>query len=139
MGTFGILNDYKINEAGISVRTHAVMLVHEHTEPTIRQFSYNLSRPEKIPFTDLKNFLERNIPVKAKGQGYDVYVCEEYFYKHLPVLKELKHRFNTINMSDAAYLSEEMQIKILTHFQELGQALNSNSKNCLDAIIKMQK
>lgn len=139
MGTFGILNDYKTLDSGIAVRTHAIMLVREHSEPIIAPFSYNITRPEKTPYEDLKNFLEKNVPAKAKGQGYDVYVCETYFYKHLPMLRELKHRFNAINMGEAAYLSEEMQAKILASFQQLSQTLNVDSHNCIEAIVKQSQ
>jgi hypothetical protein len=128
--TFAVVTDYKTRGSKIYARTHAVLLADGHEDSPIRVKTYEITKPEIIPYKDIKSFLKKYIP-----KNYDVYLCDGYYDTYSKILEELRYRFTVKNIDDTP---EELQERIIQYFMKVNSKVDVNVKKSIDAVFEKE-
>ena len=96
MGAFAVVDDYRLNESGLYIRSHAIILVNGHKEPPIKTEVYPMSNSEKECNKIVANFLERYI-----SKYYDLYATDKYCSQYSEPIASLRHKFLTKKLNEA--------------------------------------
>ncbi len=107
MSAFAVVDDYRLSESGIYLRTHAVILVNGCKEPPCKTLVYFANNSIKTQNDELTQFLESYV-----SKYYDLYATEKYHAVYGELTESLKHKFITKRLYDAPI---EMQGKISTY------------------------
>jgi hypothetical protein len=120
--TFAILTEYKKRSSGIDLYVHAVMIVKEKRQSTIKTHIYNNNSDQLRATRDdnLKSFLEKTIP-----ENYEVYASDGYYPKHAQTIDRLRQQF-TIREIDSAPV--KIQGDIVHYFSKIIRTLSIRPK-----------
>jgi hypothetical protein len=131
MGALAVVDDYRINESGIYVRAHAVILLNGCKEPPCRPLVFIANNPENVNDEILTKFLDKYV-----SKYYDLYTTEKYWDINSDVLLSLKHKFISKGVYDAPV---EMQGKVSTYLLLAFEQAEKAAEEGLAGILRNDK